>query len=57
MRRSQKRKKDSHVKQLFALLGSACVKAASKNVDEIDPWSVTSKTARVDNNDLHDTPI
>ena len=30
-------KKDSQVKQLFALLGSASVKAACKHVDEIDP--------------------
>ena len=30
-------KKDSQVKQLYVLLGSACVKAASKHVDEIDP--------------------
>ena len=36
--RSQKRQKDSQVKQLFALSGSACVKAARKHVDEIDPW-------------------
>ena len=36
-RRSQKRRKDTHVKQLFALLESACVKAAHKHVDEIDP--------------------
>ena len=39
-RRSQKRQKDSQVKQLFALLGSACVKAARKHVDEIDPRSL-----------------
>ena len=33
-------KKDSQVKQLFALLGSGGVKAACKHVDEIDPlWS------------------
>ena len=38
-RRSQKRKKDSQLKLLFALLGSASVKAARKLVDEIDPWS------------------
>ena len=37
--RSQKCKKDSRVKQLFALLGSACVKAASKNIDEINTRS------------------
>ena len=28
--------KDSLVKQLFAILGSACVKFASKHIDEID---------------------
>ena len=32
-------KKDSHVMQLSALLGSACVKVACKHVDEIDPRS------------------
>ena len=36
VRRSQKFKKDSQIKQLFALLGPACVKAAHKHVDEID---------------------
>ena len=35
--RSQKRKKDSQVKQLFALSGSVRVKAAHKHADEIDP--------------------
>ena len=30
-------KKDRQVKQLFALLGSMGVKAALKNIDEIDP--------------------
>ena len=30
-------KKDSQVKQLCALSGSVCVKAAHKYVDEIDP--------------------
>ena len=35
--RFQKRKKDSQLKQLFALLGSAGIKAAHKHVDEIDP--------------------
>ena len=35
-RRSQKRKTDSQVKQLFALLGSASVKVARKHVGEID---------------------
>ena len=34
---SQKRKQDSQLKQLFALWGSARVKAAPKLVDEIDP--------------------
>ena len=29
--------KDSQVKQLFALLGPSHIKAACKNVDEIDP--------------------
>ena len=38
-RRSQKHKKDSQVKQLFALLGSVGVKAAHKQVDEINPKS------------------
>ena len=42
VRRSQKRKKDSQVWQLFALLGSARVKAARKYVDEIDPWPSTN---------------
>ena len=37
--RSQKRKKDSQVKQLFLLLGSVCIKAACKHIDEIDPRS------------------
>jgi len=35
---SQKRKKDSQNKQLFALSEAACVKAACKHVGEIDPW-------------------
>ena len=35
--RSQKHKKDSQVKQLFVLSGSAGVKAARKHIDEIDP--------------------
>ena len=38
MRRSQKCKKDSQVKQLFALSGPVCLKAAHKHVHEIDPW-------------------
>ena len=33
-------KQDSQVKQLFALSGPAHVKAANKQVDEIDPWCV-----------------
>ena len=37
MRRSQKRKKDSHIKQLFVHSGSACIKTVRKHVDEIDP--------------------
>ena len=28
--------KDSQVKQLFALLGSVCIKAVHKHIDEID---------------------
>ena len=38
--RSQKRQRDSQVKQLFALLGSVSVKAAHKHVDEVDPYCV-----------------
>ena len=41
IRRSQKRKKDSQVKQLFGLLGSVWVKAARKHADEIDPWQTS----------------
>ena len=37
--RSQKRKKDWKVNQLFALWGSVLVKAACKYIDEIDPRS------------------
>ena len=36
-RRSQKCKKDSQLKLLFVLLGSARVKALQQNIDEIDP--------------------
>ena len=36
-RRSQKRKKDSQLKQLFVLAGSVGIKAVCKHVDEIDP--------------------
>ena len=35
-RRSQKGKKDSQFKQLFALLGPVCLKAARIHFDEID---------------------
>ena len=35
--RSQKRKKDSQLKQLFVLTGSVSVKATCKHVDEIYP--------------------
>ena len=35
--RSQNRKKDIQVEQLFVLLGYVCIKAARKNNDEIDP--------------------
>ena len=35
--RSQKRKKDSQLKQLFAHSGSAGIKSARKYIDEIDP--------------------
>ena len=35
-RRSQKHQKDSQVKQLFALSGSSCIKAARKHIGEID---------------------
>ena len=37
--RSQKHKKDSQIKQLFALSGPAQVKAVPKHVDEMDPIS------------------
>ena len=33
----KKCKKDSQVKQLLALFGSACVNAVHKHIDEIDP--------------------
>ena len=36
-------KKDSHVKQLFALLGFSSVKAVCKHVDEIDPFNSTQQ--------------
>ena len=42
LRRSQKRKNNSQLKQFFALLGSAGVKIARKHVDEIDPSRCTS---------------
>ena len=44
-RKPQKHKKDSQIKQLFALfalLGSEGVKAARKHVDEIDPWCIAT---------------
>ena len=41
-RGSQKRKKDSQIKQLFALLGPVCLNAARKHVGEIDPRSQSS---------------
>ena len=45
--RSQEHKKDSQVKQFFALLGPAAIKAVCKHVDEIDPrkqilWKILS---------------
>ena len=43
-RRSQKRKKDSQLKLLLALSGSLSVKAVSKHVDEIDPWSLVVRS-------------
>ena len=36
-RRSQKRKNDSQLKQLFSLSGSACVKAACKMLVKLTP--------------------
>ena len=42
-RKSQKCKKDSQLKQFFALSGSVGVKAACKHVDEIDPWWIRGK--------------
>jgi len=50
-------KKDSHVKQLFALFGSACVKVAPKHVDEIDPWKIKSLDRVKAHNGLHMTRI
>ena len=44
--RSQKCKKDSQLKKLFALLGSACIKAALKHLDEIDPWMMARERER-----------
>ena len=44
--RSQKCKKDSQLKKLFALLGSACIKAALKHLDEIDPWMMPRERER-----------
>jgi hypothetical protein len=39
-RRAQKHIKDNQVVRFFTLLGSACVKAACKHVDEIDSWLI-----------------
>ena len=41
-----KAQKDSQLKQLFSLLGSARVKAACEHVDEIDPWTKMTKTPK-----------
>ena len=41
-RRYRKRKKDSQIKQLFALLGPDHAKAAHRHIDEIDPMSETT---------------
>ena len=40
---SPKAQKDGQIKQLFAILGSACVKAACKYIDEIYPRRVKEK--------------
>ena len=47
--RSQKCKKDSQLKQLFALLGSVQVKAGHKHIDEIETWMSTSCQPKVGN--------
>ena len=47
MRRSQKRKNDSQLKQLFALLGSAGVKVACEHINEIDPSSLPERAERI----------
>ena len=44
--RSQKRTKDSHLKLLFALLGSEGIKAVRKHVDEINPQSFPRERVR-----------
>ena len=44
--------KDSHVKQLFVLSGSAWVNAAHKHVDEIDPRNRTNVSLSVAIQDL-----
>ena len=46
--RSQKLKKDSQVKQLFALLESVHVKPACKNIDEIEPSSTMTRATTVE---------
>ena len=38
-----KAQKDSQLKQLFALPGSAGVKAGHKHIDDIDPWRPSYK--------------
>ena len=43
---SPKAQKDSQLMQLFALSGSAGVKAAQKHVDEMDPFSSAMKGAQ-----------
>ena len=46
MPRSQKRKKDSQLKQLYKFLESAGVKAAQEHVDEFDPrWEFMTVVA------------
>ena len=42
-----KAQKDGHVKHLFALLGSAYIKAAYKHVDEIDLKTMVTKSEKV----------
>ena len=42
-RRSQKCKKESQVKQLFALTGSAHIKVARKHIGDIDPLMICNE--------------